>query len=206
MDFGKTLTNFVWSHRFANSTVRIMTLIVITYSHWPICSMPFVRLPVSYWLWRRVIPYKHNFDWERTAGVTGQRRMLTPPWHPILPSLCRGSILLYTWLCICCFWIVITLNILLTSPVDICLSQARLTHDEFDSQLRSTQDSGRFFAKRSAFRSENQSLSDMNLYTGVPCHARLWPVKKLSLLKAVTAKHRSKSAAFHRHWWHPNII
>ena len=27
------------------------------------------------------------FDYGLTAGVTGQQRMLTPPWHLILPSL-----------------------------------------------------------------------------------------------------------------------
>jgi hypothetical protein len=35
----------------------------------------------------------HNIDYERTASVTGQQRMLTPPWHPILLSLCRRSVI-----------------------------------------------------------------------------------------------------------------
>jgi hypothetical protein len=42
------------------------------------CFIPFVRLSFPYWL----IP---NFDKERTAGVIGQQRMLTPPRHLILP-------------------------------------------------------------------------------------------------------------------------
>jgi hypothetical protein len=31
-----------------------------------------------------------NFDYGRTAGVTGQQRMLTPPEHLILPSHFSG--------------------------------------------------------------------------------------------------------------------
>jgi hypothetical protein len=33
-----------------------------------------------------------NFDKGRKADVTGHHEMLIPPWHLILPSLCRGSV------------------------------------------------------------------------------------------------------------------
>jgi hypothetical protein len=52
---------------------------------WMICFILFVRLLFPYWRWQRVIPYTF-FRLRRTAGVTGQQKMLTPPWHPILPS------------------------------------------------------------------------------------------------------------------------
>jgi hypothetical protein len=49
------------SHHFANSTVVIMALFVITNYHlyicWMTCFIEFVRLSFPYWLWRRVIPY-----------------------------------------------------------------------------------------------------------------------------------------------------
>jgi hypothetical protein len=36
-----------------------------------------------------------------TEGVAGQQRMLTPPWHLILPSYLSGSVLPHTWFGIC---------------------------------------------------------------------------------------------------------
>jgi hypothetical protein len=78
--------NLVWNDHFGNSTVAIMTLFVITNYHWPICWMICFPLFVRLWLWQRIIP--HICTWfrlERMAGVTGQQRMLTPPWHLILP-------------------------------------------------------------------------------------------------------------------------
>jgi hypothetical protein len=51
----------------------------------------------------RVIPYIPDFHYRHTAGVTGQQRMLTPPWHLILLSLLSGSVLPYTRLYIFCF-------------------------------------------------------------------------------------------------------
>ena len=57
-----------------------------------------------------------------TADVTGQQRMLTPPWHLILPSLLsRVRVALPSTLYMCVFWIMITFNTLLTSPIDIYL-------------------------------------------------------------------------------------
>jgi hypothetical protein len=51
--------------------------------------------------------------------VTGQQRMLTPPWHLVVPLLCQGSVLPHARLCMLFRRIVITFNKLLTSPIDI---------------------------------------------------------------------------------------
>jgi hypothetical protein len=42
--------------------------------------------------------------------MTGQQRMLTPPWHLILPLLCPRSVFLYAQLRRCSFSIVINLT------------------------------------------------------------------------------------------------
>jgi hypothetical protein len=47
-----------------------------------------------------------NLTKDLTADVTSQLRMLTPPWHLILPSLLLRSMLPFRYF----FWIMITLN------------------------------------------------------------------------------------------------
>jgi hypothetical protein len=51
------------------------------------------------------------------------------------------------------------------------------------------------FAKGTAFRSENHGSFRYDLKNGGPVSQKVWHVKEPSLLKAVSAKHRSKFAA-----------
>jgi hypothetical protein len=55
--------------------------------------------------------------------------------------------------------------------------------------------SGCSFAKSTAFRSENHGSFRYDLKNGGPVSQKVWHVKEPSLLKAVSAKHRSKCAA-----------
>ena len=102
----KVIMILVWNHHFANSTVVIMTLFAITNYHWPICLVicfiQFVRLSYPYTGHDDGLSRIPNFDWGRTAGVTGQQRMLTHPWHLILPShLSEVHVALYSiWNCL----------------------------------------------------------------------------------------------------------
>ena len=73
-----------------------------------------------------------DFDWGLTAGVTGQQRMLAPPWRLILPSLCRRFVLPYTRFCICffldydCIWHNANFAFLYPHPPLICTGHVYL--------------------------------------------------------------------------------
>jgi hypothetical protein len=53
------------------------------------------------------------------AGVTGQQKTLTPPWHLILPSFLPGIRIALHSILYFPFWIVISFNTLLASLFDI---------------------------------------------------------------------------------------
>jgi hypothetical protein len=73
-----------------------------------ICFILFVRILFPYWLWHRVIPYT-LFRLRRTAGVTGQQKMLIPPFAFVGGPCCLTPDFVFT------FWIMITFYTLLTS-------------------------------------------------------------------------------------------
>jgi hypothetical protein len=109
---------------------HMMTLFAIANYHCPICwkncFVPFVWLSFPFWLFAYVLSRIPNFDLERTAGVTGQQRMLTPPWHLILRSHLLGSALRNTWFCICFLdydyvWHIVNFSILYTD-IECCYS------------------------------------------------------------------------------------
>jgi hypothetical protein len=63
---------------------KLITAIIFTNSHWPMCRMPFVRLTFPYWFWRQIIPFSLC-----RLGVHGryawQQTMITLPRHQIIP-------------------------------------------------------------------------------------------------------------------------
>jgi hypothetical protein len=78
-----------------------------------------------------------NFDYEFTTGVNGQQRMLTSPWHHILPSLLSGArVALHSTMYMFSFFgvvvvvVIITFNIVLNLATDILISLFAL----FDSR------------------------------------------------------------------------
>ena len=71
-------------------------------------------------------------------GVTGQQRMLIPPWHLILPSLLsKVRVALHSILYVCVFWTMITFDTLLlrhfifrTYEIDHCSLSLPLHADD----------------------------------------------------------------------------
>jgi hypothetical protein len=105
-------------HNFAKTRVAIIALFAITNHHWPIywmiCFILSVRLPISYWLWQRVIPYTwfrqraHYMD-DRSAE-DGYSSAAPDPAFAFVGGLCCT---LFRF--VSSFWILITFYTLLTS-------------------------------------------------------------------------------------------
>jgi hypothetical protein len=90
-----------------NDLVCKLQIIIGPYTEWFV-SYPFLdcRFHTDFVGGSSLIP---NFDWGRTAGMSGQQRMLTSAWHPILFSLLSGVyaalhstlyLLFALWLCL----------------------------------------------------------------------------------------------------------